>query len=402
MPDEIAGTSSAPAPAPTQAPAAAPSPAPIPAQVGPTAGFRPPVGTNPLLAMEAPTGPAPAPEATPAPAPAPAVAVAPTAAPAPAPAPAEPQALDFGGRVVELPADNPALAEALRRVHQDYQLQRGTLTRTQQQMAQLRGLAGEYQPNPYPPAQPAPGAYPQGVQGPGNYLPYGAGPGQAPVPYQGPPGYQTGQAPAAAPEAAPEGNADEFLDRWYQSPQELLRAEVQRVVSEMGIAPYVQQQQEREAFEGELSRMASAPQYFPDLEAMQPLMAEVLQLNPQVLDMPNPMMQLYRLARGYWAGGGQGNPAPAAPVVPQAAPAAAPPAAPAPAAPNVAALLSDPNIGPALTQAVLSQYAAQLQSGQPPASVGAIPGGVPPAAPPAKPANMKEATRGWLSALTGR
>lgn len=387
------GGSAPPTPEPTPAPSAGPEPAASPPAPyrSPGGGFRPPSGPNPLAAVAEP--PAPAPSITPPPAPAavaspPAAPVAtppPSAAPAPQQTPpAPPRELDFGGRKVPVPAD-PGQARALEALHFDWVQQQQALTRLQQQSRQQ-------------PAQ---------------------------SPQQTPP--QTTTTPPSAPPTD-----EEISTLLYDRPSEAIRQAVQPLIQgvlgeaqqkiaalEARLAQFqpIQQQYEisqlQQTYVSELQQMANRPDLYPDMDAMRDLMQQVLDVQPHLLELPNPMATAYRIARGYHLSGAQTAPSaggPQAVVQPQSSPpAAVAPAVPNPAPVSVESLLADPNAlaqlaaHPALQHSVIQSYLQSLRAGQQPVVI-PMPqgGGSVPVTPPHTPRTMGDASKAWRASLGNR
>lgn len=380
--------------------------APQPSQTPFGGGFRPPAGINPLLQDASPAAPAPA--YNPAPAAAPAAPVQPQGpfpgqgqqpyhqqqAPAPAqqqPAQAPqaqtpPEVLDFSGRKVSVPSD-PAQAQALRELHADFQRQQGTLTRAQQQVADMarRFTSGNQAPA-------APGGQPGGQA-------------QQPAPASAKPFDPR----AAIKEAAAKIDAEALQNALYDNPAQALSNVMEQVLAPVvdGLSrdfqsqlqqateqanSYVQEQRTTEAYVGEFEAMQTRTDLFPDLEQMRPLMGQVID-DPNfahLLTGPNPMQMVYFLARGL-AGGGSASAPAAAQVQPQ-------PVTVDSVLANqelVGQLMAHPNFA----QPIIRSYLEGLRSGNPPMTIGSAPGGVAPAAPGNMPRNLKEATRGFKQAL---
>lgn len=407
MGDAGGGASAAPAPAPAPAPAAAPAPSsatpgqpPALGPASPGSGLRSPMGVNPLLGGGEPApaaAPAPAgiPQALPPAAPSSVMPQQPGAAPVvpgaqlqpgqPAPAAPEPQFLDFSGRRVPVPND-PVAAQALQNLYQDWKASQATITRQQQQIRQQQSPVAQPAPQP----QPAPMAQPQ------------AAPQQQPGSPNGGLNLDTVIQQAVAGVAP-----DQFLGQFYENPGAAMGGLLQKALSPLvsqiteqvtqavaeqtrGATEWVQQQQVAESYSTEISTMASRPDLFPDLEAMQPVMAQVIENNPNLLQGPNPMATIYRVARGYAYG---------APGGAQAAPGAAP------AQLSVDSVLSNQELATQLMQhptfrdQIIRSYVESLRTGSPPMTIGAAPGGVAPAMPPARPKDIRTAGQAWRQSL---
>lgn len=388
-------SATAPVSAPASPPPAAPlAPAAEPAATSPLrGGFRPPTGPNPLLGAIAP-----APATAPAPAAAPAAPVqttgippvqgqppippqqAPAAQVQPPPAATQPppatEYLDFGGDRIAVPAD-PTLAQALRQAHTHYRNQQGTLTRTQQQLADVtRRFSAQGQ------APAAPGGQPAGQAG--------AQP-QAAQPFD---------PRAAIKEAAAKVDADALRDALYENPAQALGNIMEQVLAPVvdGLSKdfqsqlqqataqansFVEEQRTAEAYTTEMETMTARPDLFPDLDAMRQVMGQVIG-DPNfahLLNGPNPMQTVYYLARGL---SGRGS---------TAAPAA--PSAPAPVTVDSVmadqALVSQLVQHPQLRDQIVRSYLEALREGQPPVRLAAPTGGAPLATPPARPTNIREA-----------
>lgn len=380
------------APAAPSAPAEPVSAPSAPAPAGPDqthpafrGGFRLPTGPNPLLQAAPPAQSAPAFEPTPVVQPpaqvqpqgqTPGQGLTPPAQQAPVQQPpAAPQAehLDFGGRRVPVPAD-AAAAQALREAHTDWRNQQGALTRAQQHVAELtRRFTAQTPPAGAPGAQPT---------------------GQAPAAQNQPFNVQT-----AIKEAASKIDAETLQNALYENPAQALGNVMEQVLGPVvdGISKqfqsqlqqateqansYVQEQRTTEAYSGEIETMTSRPELFPDLDGLRPIMGQVIDAYPHLLQGPNPMQTVYLMARGI-AGGGSA-----------AAPSA--PASPAPAMTLDAVLANQELVGqlmqhPQIRDQIVRSYLEALRSGQPPVTIGAGSGGVPPATPPTKPTNIREA-----------
>lgn len=356
---------------------------------GPSQGFRPPAGQNPLLMDDAPA-PQPQPQQAQQPFQAQQTPIQgyPGAQQAPgqpqqAPAqqapvqqpPQTPEMLDFGGRRVEVPAD-PNLAAAFRMAHQEYQMQRRQLTRVNQQMSQFQQQAPQAQPQPQPQQQ--------------DYQPQGQPQAQ--------PAGQGLNIEAAVQQAIAGVNSEEWMPTFYADPgkalgglmQSALAPIIQRFESQLSertraANQYVEQQQTAEALGGELQGMASRPDLFPDMEQLKPIMAQIIDQAPHLVSGPNPMQTIYRMARGYMPGG-------------QAQPM------------TVESVLGNQQLAgqlmahPAIRDQVIRSYVEAIRQGQPPVNLSAPPGGVSPALPEQRPRSIKEAGRmalGWLNSAGG-
>lgn len=358
-----------PAPA---APAAAPA---MPVQKAPAGGFRAPAGPNPLLSDAPPAATAPAaqpPAATPdpaaaqppaqpaaaAPVPPPVAAppAAPPAAPAPAAPPAQPEVLDFGGRRVALPSDDPTMAAALRAIHGDWQRQQATLTRLQQ---------GRQPAAPQPPAAPAQ-AQPQAAP---------------PAPAQ-----SMAQTVAAAVQQALAGvNAEEIQNALWEDPGRALaplltqaltpvvqhfEQQLAQIQQAPATDPWVEEQKTAQAYEQELVGMYQDAENYPDLDRVLPLMQQLWQTQPYLLNLPNPMSTIYRFARGFM---------PAQPPL------------------TVDTILANQALvqqlmeHPQVRDPIIRSHVERLRTGAPPPVITGQPGGMPPAAPPNRPRSIGEA-----------
>jgi hypothetical protein len=243
----------------------------------------------------------------------------PTSSPvsAPSPAPAPQEFLDFGGRKV------PATPET-RAIYADWQNQQKTLTHAQQEIARLRQAT----PTPATPVEDA------------------------------------------------QKKAEQFLDRFYDDPEGTFEESLMRLIEPM-LAPVKQIEAER-YWNAQVEEIASK---FQDFDHMAPVMAQILEQNPQLYDQPNALEIAYGLAKAQ---------------VPTTTR-------------DPATLLADP----AFRQAVLSDenlkneiikgYVAALAGNKTlPVTIGGQPGGSPPVAPPNAPKTLRESTRALLANLGQR
>lgn len=280
----------------------------------------------------------------------------PEAAPETAPEPEEPPLLDFGGRMVRAYDDN------IKGLHTDFQNQtRKIQEQAQQIQAQTQALQQMYQYMQALTAQQQ-----QAMQQPAQ---------------------QTQQAqPTLSPEELQRRN-EELYNKLMESPAEVIeqiRREIREEIRSAEISPVMQKLMEFERQQRLNYEAAQLHAKYPDAREMQPLMTQLVQQFPAVLDMPGGLEILYSMAKVQSM---QGQPSPE-PLTPERA-------------------LADPEFrrqileNEEVRKAVLSEHVRQVktEAEKTPTLIGGQPAGSPPTTPPAQPKTFREATKAFLQSI---